>query len=160
MNESQLDLKTLTAAQRLTDLQRQILQSLKDKGPGLLLEVAVRVLKFTEDVYEPLRELQSLGLVETQSVSGGQFGSELYTLTPAGASVLRLVNDPMFQSEAQAAAAPPSPPAPPDPRQQEAELLKKLGDLAKEKGDLDEAMNFYKQALDITRELAAGGNLP
>jgi DNA-binding PadR family transcriptional regulator len=157
MNESQLDLKILAAAQHLTDLQRQLLQGLKDKGPGLLLEVAVRVLKFTEDVYEPLRELQANGLVETQSVSGGQFGSELYTLTAAGRQVLRLLNDPDFQREAQAA-APPSPPPPPDPRRQEAELLNKLGDLAKEKGNLDEAMNFYKQALNITRELAAGGD--
>jgi DNA-binding PadR family transcriptional regulator len=157
MNESQLDLKILAAAPHLTDLQRQLLQGLKDKGPGLLLEVAVRVLKFTEDVYEPLRELQANGLVETQSVSGGQFGSELYTLTAAGRQVLRLLNDPDFQREAQAA-APPSPPPPPDPRRQEAELLNKLGDLAKEKGNLDEAMNFYKQALNITRELAAGGD--
>jgi DNA-binding MarR family transcriptional regulator len=157
MNESQLDLKILAAAQRLTDLQRQILQCLKDKGPGLLLELAVRVLKFPEDVYEPLRELQAEGLVETQSVSGGQFGSELYSLTAAGNHVLRLVNDPMFQREAQAAAAPPPSPEPLDPRRQEAELLKKLGDLAEEKGNLDEAMNFYKQALDITRELSATG---
>ncbi|MGH9936286.1 MAG: hypothetical protein ACREAM_08570 [Blastocatellia bacterium] len=43
------------------------------------------------------------------------------------------------------------------PRRQEAELLNKMGDLAKEKGNLDEAMDFYKQALDITRELSAGG---
>ncbi len=157
MNESQLDLKILAAARRLTDLQRQLLQCLKDKGPGLLLELAVRVLKFPEDVYEPLRELQANGLVETQSVSGGQFGSELYTLTGAGAGVLRLVNDPMFQREAQAAASP-TPSL--EPRRQEAELLNKLGDLAKEKGDLDGAMNFYKQALDITRELSAGGGLP
>jgi DNA-binding PadR family transcriptional regulator len=158
MNDPQLELKILLeTARRLTDLHRQILQCLKDKGPGLLLEVAVRVLKFTEDVYEPLRELQANGLVETQSVSGGQFGSELYTLTAAGRQVLRLLNDPDFQREAQAA-APPSPPPPPDPRRQEAELLNKLGDLAKEKGNLDEAMNFYKQALNITRELAAGGD--
>jgi tetratricopeptide (TPR) repeat protein len=157
MNESQLDLKTFTAARRLTDLQRQILQSLKDKGPGLLLEVAVRVLKFTEDVQAPLRELQAEGLVATQSVSGGQFGSELYTLTAAGDRVLQLLNDPMFQREAQAAVAPP-PPAPElDARRQEAELLRKLGDLAEEKGDLDGAMKFYKQALDITRQLVAGG---
>jgi tetratricopeptide (TPR) repeat protein len=155
MNESQLDLKILAAAPHLTDLQRQLLQGLKDKGPGLLLEVAVRVLKFTEDVYEPLRELQANGLVETQSVSGGQFGSELYSLTAAGDRVLRVLNDPAFQLETQAAA--PAPQTTPDARRQEAELLNKLGDLAKEKGDLDEAMGFYKQALDITRELSTGG---
>lgn len=154
MNDSQLDMKIMAAARRLSDLQRQLLQCLKDKGPGLLLEVAVRVLKFTEDVSEPLRELQTSGLVETQSVDGGRFGSELYTLTAAGDRVLRLLNDPMFQRETQAAA---SPPASPDPRRQEVDLLKKMGDLAKEKGNLDEAMDFYKQALDLTRELSASG---
>lgn len=154
MNDSHLDLKIMATARRLTDLQRRLLQCLKDKGPGLLLELAVRVLKFTEDVSEPLRELQINGLVEIQRVNGGLLGSELYTLTAAGDRVLRLLNDPTFQHETQAAA---SPPASPDPRRQEAELLNKLGDLAKEKGNLDEAMDFYKQALDITRELSAGG---
>ncbi len=134
MNESQHDMRILAeTARRLTELQRQILQCLKDKGPGLLLEVAVRVLKFTEDVQAPLRELQAEGLVATQSVSGGQFGSELYMLTAAGDRVLRLLNDPMFQREAQVAAAPPAPASPLDARRQEAELLNKLGDLAKER---------------------------
>jgi len=154
MNDPRLDLRILETAQRLTDLQRQLLQCLKDKGPGLLLEMAVRVLKFPEEVYEPLRELRTDGLVGTQSVSGGQFGSELYLLTAAGDRALRLLNDPAFQRETQAAA---SPPTPQDPRRQEAELLNKLGDVAKEKGNLDEAMDFYKQALDIMRELSAGG---
>lgn len=154
MIDSQLDLNIMAAARRLTDLQRRLLQGLKDKGPGLLLDLAVRVLKFTEDVSEPLRELQTNNLVETQSVNGGLLGSELYTLTAAGDRVLRLLNDPMFQRETQAAA---SPPASLPPRRQEVELLNKLGDLAKEKGNLDEAMDFYKQALDITRELSAGG---
>jgi hypothetical protein len=154
MNDSQLDLNFMATARRLTDLQRRLLQSLKDRGPGLLLDLAVRVLKFTEDVSEPLRELQMYGLVETQSVSGGLLGSELYRLTAAGDRVLRLLNDPMFQRETQAAA---NPPASPDPRRQEAELLNKMGDLAKERGNLDEAMDFYKQALDITRELSTGG---
>ncbi len=158
MNETQLDLKILAeTARRLTELQRQLLQCLKDKGPGLLLELSVRVLKFPEDVTTPLRELQSLGLIETQSVSGGQFGSELYTMTAAGDRVLRLLNDPAFQLETRTAASATTPPTPSDARRQEAELLNKLGDLAKEKGDLEEAMTFYKQALDIARELSAGG---
>src|SRR5262245_60649644 len=100
MNDPQIDLKIMAVARRLTDLQRQLLQSLKDKGPGLLLELAVRILKFPDDVEVPLRELLANDLVESQSVSGGQFGSELYTLTAAGERVLRLLNDPMFQREA------------------------------------------------------------
>lgn len=156
MNESQLDTKILAETARgLDELHHSLLQSLKDKGPGLLLEVAVRVLKFPEDVREPLDKLQSLGLVEPQKVSASQFGSELYSLTAAGDRVLRLLNDPTFKRETQ---PPPSAPSGPlDARRQEAELLNKLGDLSKEKGDLEGAVDFYKQALDITRELSSGG---
>ncbi len=152
MNDSHLDLKTMATARRVTDLQRRLLQCLKDKGPGLLVELAVRVLKFSEDVREPLSELICNGLVESHSVNGGRIGSEYYTLTAAGDRVLSLLDDPAFQQESQIPA-----PAPPDPRRQEVDLLNKLGDLAKEKGDLDEAMDFYKQALDLTRELSASG---
>jgi hypothetical protein len=118
---------------------------LKDKGPGLLLEVAVRVLKFTEDVHEPLRELQLNSLVETQNVRGGQSGSELYSLTPDGERVVRLLNDPAFVREMKIAA--------PDPRRQEVELLNKLGDTAKEKGELDKAVDYYQLMLR-TKEMS------
>ena len=77
MSESQFQLTALTeVARNLTETQSRILQALKDKGPGLLLEVAVRVMKFPEDVQEPLRKLQIAGLVTTQSVSGGQFAGK------------------------------------------------------------------------------------
>jgi hypothetical protein len=152
MGVFQLSMKIMAAARRLTGLQRQLLQCLKDKGPGLLLELAVRVLKFPEDVQAPLRELMAIGLVESHSVSGGPFGSEYYTLTAAGDRVLSLLNDPNFQQEPQVAA-----PTPSDPRREEIDLLNKMGDLAKEKGNLDEAMDFYKKALDLTRELSASG---
>lgn len=145
-------------ARRLPDLQRRILQALKDKGPGLPLEVAVRVLKFPEDVIGPLRELQGAGLVTTQSVSG-QFGGELFSLTYLAEQVLRVLNAPSFQ----APQMPPQPlpalasAAPADPRQQEADLLNKLGELSKEKGDLDKAVEYFQQALSITRDLVTGG---
>ena len=91
-------------ARRLSDLQRQMLQALKDKGPGLVLEVAVRVLKFPEDVVGPLRDLQSMNLVSTQAVRG-QFGGELFSLTALGEQVLRLLNDPIFVEASRAFAA-------------------------------------------------------
>ncbi len=146
-------------AQRLTDLQRRILQALKDKGPGLLLEVAVRVLKFPEDVAAPLREMQSYELIVSQTVSG-KFGGELFSLTSMGERVLRLLNDPSFQTtqssfSQQAPVTAAVPPAPVNPRLQEAELLNKLGDLAKEKGELEKAVDYYQQALSITRSLSA-----
>ena len=139
-------------ARRLTDLQRRILQALKDKGPGLPLEVAVRVLKFPEDVIGPLRELQAAGLVTAQTVSG-QFGGELFSLTSLAEQVLSVANDPAFQTPL----APAATAAAADPRQQEADLLNKLGELAKEKGDLDKAVEYFQQALNITREMATGG---
>ncbi len=136
-------------ARNLTEVQREILQTLKDKGPGLMLEVAVRVLKFQEDIYQPLRELQQIGLVETQTVSGGRFGNDLFTLTTLGDLVLRVLNDPSFQRRA----APETPLA--DARKQEAELLNKLGDASKEQGNLEKAIEYYQQALNITRGLAS-----
>lgn len=161
MSESQFQLTALTEiARRLTDLQWRILQALRDRGPGLLLEVAVRVMKFPEDVQEPLRQLQSLGLVVTQAVSGGQFGGELFSLNSPGERALRLLNDPVFRAgqPAQPSTANPAvADATTDPRIQEAELLKKLGDITKEKGDLDKAIDYYQQALNVTREMASDG---
>lgn len=159
MTESQFQLTALTEiAGRLTGFQWEILQALKYRGPGLLLEVAVRVGKFPEDVQEPLRQLQVAGLVTSQSVSGGQFGGELFSLTSPGERALHLLNDPVFQAAQssrpeKAAAAESSA----DPRMQEAELLKKLGDVATEKGDLDKAIDYYQQALTVTRGLAGNG---
>jgi tetratricopeptide (TPR) repeat protein len=101
-------------------------------------------LKFQEDVQTPVHELHSLGLVETQMVSGGPFGGDLFSLTPLGDRVLRLLNDPLFLRQA---------PADSNIRRLEAELLNKLGDVAKEKGNLDQAFDFYQQALSSYRKL-------
>lgn len=158
MNAAQFDQTSLAAlaeiARRLPDLERRILQALKDKGPGLVLEIAVRVLKFPEDILGPLRELQTANLITTQTVAG-QYGGELFSLTMAGEYVVRLLNDVTFQQVLPQAAAAPA--AAPDPRRQEAELLNKLGDVAKEKGDLEKALEYYQQALTIARELTAEG---
>ena len=124
---------------------------MREKGPGLLLELSVRIYSFPEDVHEPLRELTEMGLVGIQAVAGGQFGAELYLLTPAGERVLAMVSDPAFQRETVAPASAPSI----DTRQQQAELLNKLGDAAKQSGDLQKAIEYYEKALDLTRELAA-----
>jgi tetratricopeptide (TPR) repeat protein len=122
---------------------------MREKGPGLLLELAVRVLEFPSDVQAPLGQLQAMGLIETQRVAGGQFGGELFTLTASGERVLRLLSDPAFQRDA-------APASSPDTRRQEAELLNKLGDVAKEQGNLQKALEYYEQALAITRDLAVG----
>lgn len=50
MSAPQFDLNALyETARRLTPLQQRLLQSLRDKGPGLLLELAVRVLQLLND---------------------------------------------------------------------------------------------------------------
>lgn len=158
MSAPQFDLNALyETARRLTPLQHRLLQSLKDKGPGLLLELAVRVLEFPDEVQGPLRELQAMGLVGTQSVAGGQFGAELFTMTAAGERVLQLLNDPAFQRAPAAADAALS--AAQDARRQEAELLRQMGDLTKETGDLAKALEYYEKALEITRELSATGGV-
>jgi DNA-binding MarR family transcriptional regulator len=158
MGTPQFDLNALfETARRLTPLQHRLLRALKDKGPGLLLELAVRVYQFPEEVQGPLCELAAAGLVQTQTCAGGQFGTELNSLTPAGERALQLLDDPAFQR------APVGPDAAPadafEARRLEAELLRQLGDVARESGDLAKALEYYEKALEITRELsaAAGG---
>jgi hypothetical protein len=48
----------------------------------------------------------------------------------------------------------------PDPRQQEVELLRKLGDLAVQSGDVAKARELYEEALKITRTLSAMPTYP
>ena len=48
----------LELARTLTELQQQIILSLRERGPGLLLEIAVRVLKFPDEVNAPLADLR------------------------------------------------------------------------------------------------------
>jgi predicted negative regulator of RcsB-dependent stress response len=46
------------------------------------------------------------------------------------------------------------------PQEQEVTLLQRLGDLAAQKGDTAAASNYYKQALDVTRNLSASTPVP
>ncbi len=143
------------AARKISPLQQQLLQSLRDKGPGLLLEMAVRAQLFPEDVNEPLSGLVGLGLATTQSVSTSKFGAELFVLAPAGDKVLRLLSDPAFQREI--TAPPPVTSAKmPDTRQSEAELHTKLGDALQQQGNIEKAIEHYQRALELTRELSTG----
>lgn len=145
----QSNVETTKIAQQITEIQHDLLVSLKEKGPGLLLEMAVRVFKFPEDVREPIKDLLEKGLIEVQSVSGGQFGGELYCLTSEGDRVLQVIRDPSFKS------LPKTAPETTTYQQQEVDLLNKLGDAAREKGDLDKAVEFYQQALEKTRKLSS-----
>jgi len=147
----------LETARNLTPLQRQIVQSLYDKGPCLLLELAVRVLKFPEEVRQPVQELRDKGLMQAEAFSGGQFGAELWSLSEQGREIVHLLRTEVARQESFAAAKNASQQViAPDPRQQEIELLRKLGDLAAQSGDAAKARDLYEEALKITRTLSAG----
>jgi len=137
----------------LTPLQRKLLTNLHDRGPGLMLEVAVRVLKFPEDVNMPLRDLSTKGLVKTEAITGGQLGNEIFSLSEQGRQAVELLRDETLQKHLEAAPmrSAPAQAAPPDPRQQEVDLLRKLGELAAQAGDLEKAQSWYEQALQATR---------
>lgn len=149
----------LQLARDLTPLQRQIVLALRDRGPGLLLEVAVRVLKFPEEVSQPVADLREKRLVEFSKVSGGAFGGEMIALSPAGEQMASALRDTAFLEQMQQVRqAPPSQAW--SPQEQEATLLQRLGDLAEQKGDTGAASNYYKQALEVTRSLSASAPMP
>ena len=149
----------------LPDLERQLLQAL-DNRPGTLLDVAVRVRKFPDDVDQPLQDLVSRELVRTNTLSG----SSLFQLTPLGQQVSGLVKQPDFQRERQAqqeasvaqalprgAAGLTAPVVPIDPLRQQYDLLMQLADLAKQQGDLPLATQRYEEALGVLQKLSAAG---
>ena len=151
----------------LPDLERQLLQAL-DNRPGTLLDVAVRVRKFPEDVAQPVQALVSRNLVQSSAVAG----SSLFQLTPLGQQVSGLIKQPEFQqarcSEESAAvaqavvprgaaglAAPPTAALPIDPLRQQYDLLMQLAELAKQQGDLPLATQRYEEALAVLQKLSA-----
>jgi hypothetical protein len=156
-------------ARRLTPEQRELVQSLSEGEPGLLVEVAVGVLKFPEEIRADVQFLRELGLVETSTIRGSRFGNEVFHLSPQGREVARLLR--VGATEEALQVDPPSSrlrsaaPLPPvDLRQTEIELLRKLGDTAAQQGDWEKAQQWYKQALDIAQgrsgSSTAGGDTP
>jgi DNA-binding PadR family transcriptional regulator len=179
----------LEQARTITPTERRVLQALRDRGPGLPLEVAMRVLSFPEQIAPVLRSLQERGLARAERFGGSALGDELWTITPLGVQTLeaaqalaqRSVSPPaseaasaprsvsplevladMLRPEASEAASAPrsvSPPAPAEaPRdvasslQQEADLLRKLGELAEKRGDTQQAARYYEEALGLIRK--------
>ena len=159
----------LEQARTITPTERRVLQALRDRGPGLPLEVAMRVLAFPEQIAPVLRDLQEQGLVRAERFGGSALGDELWTITPLGLQTLEAA-----QALSQRSAAPPSrqmseatqAPAqrlvgqPPtesandatSPLQQEADLLRKLGELAEKRGDTQQAARYYEEALGLIRK--------
>ena len=138
-------------ARTLTPLERQIIQSLHERGPAMPLEIAVRVLIFPDEVGQPLANLREKNLVQMSEISGARFGNELVFLTRYGEQLAHLLHDEVFLRQLENAER--ASQAAPDPRQQEVELLSKLGKLAEENGDTGRATIYYEQALEVTRTL-------
>lgn len=146
----------LELARSLSKLQRQIVLALRDRGPGLLMEVAVRVLKFPEEVSQPVTDLREKRIVEFSRVSGGAFGGDMISLTPIGEQLASVLRDDAFvqqlEQPAQSRAW--------NVQEQEVDLLRRLGDLAVQKGDVAAANDYYTQALNVTRSLSASASMP
>jgi len=155
----------LEQARTITPMERRVLQALRDRGPGLPLEVAMRVLSFPEQIAPVLRSLQERGLARAERFGGSPLGDELWSVTLLGLQTLeaaqalaqRSVSPPA--SEAASAPRSVSPPAPAEaPRdvasslQQEADLLRKLGELAEKRGDTQQAARYYEEALGLIRK--------
>lgn len=141
-------------ARGLTEVQKQVLFALADRGPAVMLEVAVRSLRFPDEVAEPLADLRQKGLVTTTGLSRSSYGNEMFSLTGLGRDMAGLLRDESFTVQMKGVAATATR-GEPDPRQSEVDLLKKLGDLAAQQGDLAKASQYYEQALEATRTLAA-----
>lgn len=149
----------LEMARGLTEVQRQILFALADKGPAVPLEIAVRSLRFPEEVAEPLADLRQKRLLTTTGLTKSIYGNEMFSLTRLGIDMVTLLRDESFAVQVQTAVEPAMRGAP-DPRQGEVDLLKKLGDLAAQQGDFVKASQYYQQALETTRSLSAAPATP
>jgi len=150
-NNFQSAVAALEQARIITPTERRVLQALRDKGPGLPLEVAMRVLSFPEQIAPVLRSLQERGLVCAERFGGSPLGDELWSITPLGLQTLEAA-----QALAQRSVSPPAPAEAPrdvaSSLQQEADLLRKLGELAEKRGDTQQAARYYEEALGLLRK--------
>lgn len=142
----------LVLARSLTPLQQQIVTALHDRGPGMTLEIAVRLLKFPEEISQPLADLRDKGVVVGSEFSGGTFGNELISLTATGEKLARGLRDQAFRSQVTSAETRGQSA---DLLRQEAALQQKLGEMAERNGDLESATTYYQQALQTTQRLTS-----
>ena len=142
----------LERARAITPTERRVLQALRDKGPGLPLEVAMRVLAFPEQIAPVLRDLQERGLARAERFGGSPLGDELWSVTPLGLQALEAARA-LAQRSADAPPTKVARDATPSPLQQEADLLRRLGKLAEKNGDASQAARYYREALDLLRKV-------
>lgn len=148
----------LEQARELKPLERSILRALRDKGPGLPLEVAVRVLKFPEEIGPALLDLKAKQLIRSVQFNGSALGDEMLSISPTGDQLLNVLD--RLEQQAEFVQSTPVGKTTADSATiqqtaelQEAELLRKLGDVAAASGKTDEATTYYTQALKVIRQL-------
>jgi|GEM_PF-3423405 len=148
-------LSDFESARELSPLQIRILRGLRDKGDGMLLDISARALSFPDEIDKPLNELREWGLVSANATKNTAFGNALFSITARGAQALRqaegasLGNTPYRSMQTRGL----------DPKvttqKQEIDLLKGLAELEERRGNLDNAAEYYKRALDANQQLSA-----
>jgi len=129
--------KAIQQAQALTKKELHVLHALKEKGPSLGIEVAMRNLAFPEpaQVGPVLDALKARGLIRADTIGVGV----MWSITQFGKRV-------MVASEWLRQRASRQQPTE-DTLWQEVESLYERGKLAKEQGNYEEAAKYYKEAL-------------
>jgi len=130
-------LEAVQQAQALTEKELRALRVLKEKGPSLGIEVAMRNLAFPkpEQVGPVLDALKERGLVWADTIGVGV----MWSITQFGERV-------MVASEWLRQRASGQQPTE-DTLGQEVESLYERGKLAEEQGNYEEAAKYYKEAL-------------
>ena len=105
----------------------------------------MRARSFTDEIGEPLRQLEALGLARADKVAGGMFGENLFAITAKGREALRA-----HLADAQTTRG-----ATLRSDDSQADLLKLLGDGEKQRGNLDKAIAYYEEALSLSRTMDA-----
>lgn len=71
-------------ATELSEKEKLVLQTLREKGPALPVELAVRTLSFPDEVSASIRALADKGLVEIEPLVRGRLGGEIVYLSEKG----------------------------------------------------------------------------
>lgn len=167
MSAAPLDrLQLYELVRNLSPDERRILLSLRDRGPALPLEIAVRLLKMPNEIDDPLRRVTELGLVQPNATGENTFGSNVLRLSDLGNQVVAVLKDRRLLEEIDAAVAPQAAQAQqmaeaamtyrgmPDPREREVEILLKRAEVARERGDFAAADHWLDEALTVQRAIA------
>lgn len=78
--EEEVEIEERITEEVIEEQEIRLLQALLKKGPALPTELAVRTYSFSDEIAEPLANLEQKGLVERQAIKTG----EMIVLTERG----------------------------------------------------------------------------